>query len=356
MGGEPTFVSIDDFVAEEWTIDADGPEKRRAGERTRRAAARRSTPRAGWSSAARASGIPGEPLPRWQIALHWRTDGKPLWPDRPCSPTRGQEHRAADRARSAKRRPDAAARRCAEAIAVGFGLPAVAGAAGVTRTRWPGWPRRSGCPQGEPVAATSTSTPDSPDARAEQLARDRWTRPSSTPTAYGAAAAPASTDGRRRLGQRRTGGCGGAGSCCCRAIRRPGCGCRWTRSRWEPPEPTRRAGSAASPRRRTAGTAAAPIPRGRRRRAGRRRRPRRWWSSSAASCLRLPAAAGGPRRLRRADRRVEAGRGRPGAAAGAGGLRAAGRSAPADADRHPRPRRHRGQRAAHLVAGPSRSS
>ncbi len=22
---------------------------------------------------------PGEPLPRWQIGLHWRTDGQPLW-------------------------------------------------------------------------------------------------------------------------------------------------------------------------------------------------------------------------------------------------------------------------------------
>ena len=53
MGGEPTFVSIDDFVAAEWTIDADGPKKReRAGvlaERLRRiyAPQRRRAPRPG---------------------------------------------------------------------------------------------------------------------------------------------------------------------------------------------------------------------------------------------------------------------------------------------------------------------
>ena len=31
MGGEPTFVSIDNQVDPEWTTDADGPHKRRAG-------------------------------------------------------------------------------------------------------------------------------------------------------------------------------------------------------------------------------------------------------------------------------------------------------------------------------------
>ncbi len=34
MGGEPTFVSIDNQVDPEWTTDADGPQKRRAGRRS----------------------------------------------------------------------------------------------------------------------------------------------------------------------------------------------------------------------------------------------------------------------------------------------------------------------------------
>ncbi len=39
MGGEPTFVSIDDFVGAEWTIAADGPAQAAPGRHSRRAAA-----------------------------------------------------------------------------------------------------------------------------------------------------------------------------------------------------------------------------------------------------------------------------------------------------------------------------
>ena len=80
MGGEPTFVSIDDFVAPEWTIDADGPQKReRAGvlaDRLRRTYAANGVVHRG-----QGKWYPGEPLPRWQIALNWRSDGVPLWSD-----------------------------------------------------------------------------------------------------------------------------------------------------------------------------------------------------------------------------------------------------------------------------------
>ncbi len=80
VGGEPTFVSIDNQVDEEWTTAADGPHKR---ERAADLAARLKKVWAphGLMQLGQGKWYPGEPLPRWLIALHWRTDGLPLWRD-----------------------------------------------------------------------------------------------------------------------------------------------------------------------------------------------------------------------------------------------------------------------------------
>jgi hypothetical protein len=80
VGGEPTFVSIDNLVDPEWTTDADGPHKR---ERASALAARLKKVWAPQGLVQRSQGkwYPGEPLPRWQIGLHWRNDGQPLWSD-----------------------------------------------------------------------------------------------------------------------------------------------------------------------------------------------------------------------------------------------------------------------------------
>ncbi len=80
VGGEPTFVSIDNQVDPEWTTDADGPHKR---ERASALAARLKKVWAPQGLVQRSQGkwYPGEPLPRWQIGLFWRTDGQPLWTD-----------------------------------------------------------------------------------------------------------------------------------------------------------------------------------------------------------------------------------------------------------------------------------
>ena len=80
VGGEPTFVSVDNQVDEEWTTAADGPHKR---ERASDLAARLKAVWAPQGLIHRGQGrwYPGEPLPRWQIALYWRTDGRPLWTD-----------------------------------------------------------------------------------------------------------------------------------------------------------------------------------------------------------------------------------------------------------------------------------
>ena len=78
VGGEPTFVSIDNQVDPEWTTDADGPHKR---QRASELAARLKKVWAPQGLVQRSQGkwYPGEPLPRWQIGLFWRTDGEPLW-------------------------------------------------------------------------------------------------------------------------------------------------------------------------------------------------------------------------------------------------------------------------------------
>ena len=57
QGGEPTFVSIDDMEGAEWNTRALGDAQARAGGRAVRSAARRASPRARWSTSARASGI-----------------------------------------------------------------------------------------------------------------------------------------------------------------------------------------------------------------------------------------------------------------------------------------------------------
>jgi uncharacterized protein (DUF2126 family) len=80
-GGEPTFVSVDDMEGAEWNTAADGDDKRaRAWTLTNRLADRFAT--GPLLLAGQGKWYPGEPLPRWQFGVHWRTDGKPLWSHR----------------------------------------------------------------------------------------------------------------------------------------------------------------------------------------------------------------------------------------------------------------------------------
>jgi uncharacterized protein (DUF2126 family)/transglutaminase-like putative cysteine protease len=80
MGGEPTFVSIDDMDAAEWTIAAQGPNKRKLAETL----LHRLRPHYAPNSLLhyqQGKWYPGEPLPRWALACYWRTDGKAMWHD-----------------------------------------------------------------------------------------------------------------------------------------------------------------------------------------------------------------------------------------------------------------------------------
>jgi uncharacterized protein (DUF2126 family) len=78
MGGEPTFVSIDDMDGPEWNTLDDGPHKRQLANTLVRRLRDTFGP-GGLLSFGQGKWYPGEPLPRWSYGCFWRKDRAPVW-------------------------------------------------------------------------------------------------------------------------------------------------------------------------------------------------------------------------------------------------------------------------------------
>ena len=78
MGGEPTFVSIDDPDGPEWNTAALGPKKRQLAAVLYQRLKARYAPE-GLAHFGQGKWYPGEQLPRWSLNCFWRKDGQPLW-------------------------------------------------------------------------------------------------------------------------------------------------------------------------------------------------------------------------------------------------------------------------------------
>ncbi len=112
MGGEPTFVSVDDMDGAEWNTDALGEKKLELSEKLLQRLKAHYAPQ-GFIHHGQGKWYPGEQLPRWALGIFWRTDKKPLWHDPALLATPGDDTKV----------PKKAARNFLKSLCGELGLP-----------------------------------------------------------------------------------------------------------------------------------------------------------------------------------------------------------------------------------------
>lgn len=79
MGGEPTFISIDDFDSPQWTIAALGNEKFEIAQQLLQKLQHRFNHPGSILLHSIGKSYPGESIPRWALGCYWREDHRPIW-------------------------------------------------------------------------------------------------------------------------------------------------------------------------------------------------------------------------------------------------------------------------------------
>jgi uncharacterized protein (DUF2126 family) len=95
MGGEPTFVSVDDRDGAEWNTEALGPNKRKLGSQLLKKLKNKYAPK-GLLHYGQGKWYPGEQLPRWSLSCCWRRDGEPVWENAALFADESVDHGATD--------------------------------------------------------------------------------------------------------------------------------------------------------------------------------------------------------------------------------------------------------------------
>jgi uncharacterized protein (DUF2126 family) len=91
MGGEPTFVGIDEPESPQWNNEALGAMKRVRGLALIRCLREKIAPGA-MLHFGQGKWYPGETLPRWALSSYWRRDGVPVWENADLIASEGQDY------------------------------------------------------------------------------------------------------------------------------------------------------------------------------------------------------------------------------------------------------------------------